>query len=114
VSGGGLSFSGYSEAAASTQLPGCKGFDYLALGLCSEAGEVAGKLKKLIRDEGKPGTLSPEVRLEIAQEVGDVLWYVDRLAAALGCDLQQVAAMNAAKLKDRMERGRLKGSGDSR
>ena len=55
---------------------------YSALGLASEAGEVAGKVKKSLRDD--KGQFLPEKRQEIAKEIGDVLWYI----AALCTDLR--------------------------
>lgn len=92
--------------------PGDKGVEYLILGLASEAGEVAGKLKKIIRD--KEGVMDAESRGAIADEIGDVLWYVTMLSMELGFTLDQVADRNAAKLRDRAERGKIKGDGDSR
>lgn len=105
----------YSTQAAATAIyPGRGGFVgvlYCALGL-GEAGEVQGKVKKLLRDDN--GVISNERRVEILSELGDVLWYVDRMAAELGADLEQVARMNLAKLADRADRGVLGGSGDTR
>lgn len=84
---------------------------YCALGLANEAGEVAGKIKKMIRDyDGVEGTL----RKETLKELGDTLWYLARLADELDCDLETVANQNIIKLKDRKERGVLGGSGDNR
>lgn len=80
---------------------------YLALGLTGEAGEVAEKIKKYLRD----GELD---KLLVAKELGDVLWYLTRLANALGDDLFSVAVMNIQKLQDRQDRGKLHGSGDER
>lgn len=80
---------------------------YLALGLTSEAGEVASNIKKLIRDgQYKPG--------DLAYELGDVCWYVARLAWAIGYDFSDILKLNNAKLTKRKEAGTLKGSGDSR
>lgn len=85
---------------------------YPSLGLCGEAGEVADKVKKIIRD--KDGVITDEEKLEIAKEVGDVLWYVAVIAHDLGFTLQEVAQMNYDKLKSRQQRGMLGGSGDNR
>lgn len=80
---------------------------YTALGLASEAGEYAGKVKKLLRDA--------EFNREAAKaELGDVLWYVAAAADALGFTLRDVADDNIIKLADRKSRGALRGSGDYR
>lgn len=88
---------------------------YPALGLASEAGEVAGKIKKILRD-GKSirAGLTPEKRLEIGAELGDCLWYIAVLCMDLDLDLDTFAVKNLEKLKDRQERGVLGGSGDNR
>jgi NTP pyrophosphatase (non-canonical NTP hydrolase) len=88
------------------------GVDYCIHGLTSEAGEVAGKWKKVLRDDD--GELSDEVRTAILHEIGDVLWYVSQLAVELQATLGAVASMNIAKLEDRKNRGVLGGSGDNR
>ncbi len=85
---------------------------YPTLGLAGEAGEVADKVKKVVRDKG--GTFDAESIAAIGKELGDVLWYVARLAAELGLDLEQVAQANLDKLASRQQRGVLGGSGDER
>jgi NTP pyrophosphatase (non-canonical NTP hydrolase) len=85
---------------------------YPTLGLCGEAGEVAEKVKKLVRDDA--GVLSDERRDAIAKELGDVLWYVAQLATEAGLDLDAIAEANLAKLLSRADRGVLQGSGDDR
>lgn len=80
---------------------------YLALGLMGEAGEVAEKIKKKIRD-GKFD------KAETAKECGDVLWYLARLCRALDSSIEQVAIQNFNKLQDRQNRNVLQGSGDNR
>src|SRR5512145_116642 len=85
---------------------------YPALGLASEAGEVCGKIKKVLRDEGGDLRRAPVGALK--DELGDVLWYVAVLAADLGLSLDEVAAHNLAKLTSRQQRGRLGGEGDER
>ena len=87
-------------------------FPYPALGLAGEAGEVADKLKKVIRDND--GVLTDPVRDAVAKELGDVLWYVAVLAYERDYDLNTIAQNNLDKLASRQERGVLSGSGDNR
>ena len=86
---------------------------YPALGLTGEAGEVAEKVKKWLRDE-EVEDISDERREAIAMELGDVLWYVTALANDIGYDLAEIAAMNMNKLYDRQDRNVIKGEGDDR
>ena len=81
-------------------------------GLTGEAGEVADKVKKVIRDRG--GVFDADTREAIKLELGDVLWYVAQLASELGYDLNEVADANLQKLSSRAARGRIGGSGDQR
>ena len=85
---------------------------YPTLGLCGEAGEVAEKVKKMVRDDG--GVLTAQRREALAKELGDVLWYVAQLATEAGLDLDTIAAANLEKLLSRQQRGVLQGSGDER
>jgi NTP pyrophosphatase (non-canonical NTP hydrolase) len=85
---------------------------YPTLGLAGEAGEVAEKVKKLLRDDG--GVLSAERRDALAGELGDVLWYVAQVATEAGLDLEDIAQGNLDKLLSRRRRGVLSGSGDRR
>jgi NTP pyrophosphatase (non-canonical NTP hydrolase) len=85
---------------------------YPALKLAGEAGEVAEKVGKIIRD--KSGMINAEDKRAIAKELGDVLWYLNALANEIGADLEAVARMNLTKLAERAERGTIGGSGDNR
>lgn len=84
---------------------------YPALGLAGEAGEVADKVKKIMRGDSE---LDSGRRHDIAMEIGDVLWYCATLANDLGFSLEEIARMNYAKLKSRQERGKISGDGDNR
>ncbi|HXV26855.1 MAG TPA: nucleoside triphosphate pyrophosphohydrolase family protein [Candidatus Paceibacterota bacterium] len=85
---------------------------YPVLGLNGEAGEVAEKVKKLIRDDD--GQITDDARTAIALELGDVLWYLATTARKLGVPLSEVARMNMEKLLSRRARGTTGGSGDNR
>ena len=86
---------------------------YPALGLAEEAGEVAGKYAKAIRDN-HGAVLDHDRETEIVKELGDVLWFVSELATCLGVTLEGVAKKNLDKLASRKERGKIHGSGDNR
>ena len=97
----------YQAQAKETAIyPKDKALEYLALGLVGEAGEVANKIKKVIRD----GTSSNNVR----DELGDVLWYLAMLSTEIGYSLDTIADKNLWKLANRKERNVLGGSGDNR
>lgn len=85
---------------------------YPTLGLANEAGEVAGKVKKVFRDRG--GEINEETRRALQAELGDVLWYLSQVCTELGISLEEVAESNLAKLHDRLERGVIRGDGDNR
>jgi len=88
------------------------GLYYTTLGLVGEAGEIANKVKKIMRDNN--GKLSKQAKADIYDELGDVLWYCASLADELGVNLEDVAGSNLIKLADRLKRGKIKGSGDKR
>lgn len=107
------SLNDYQEFTKTTAIyPKNKALEYLCLGLASEAGEVAGKLKKVIRDH--KGFTDHEADQALLKEVGDVLWYCARIVDELGGDFAQVAQDNMDKLSDRKNRGKIGGSGDNR
>ena len=85
---------------------------YCALGLCGESGEVAEKLKKILRD--KDGKIEDSDREAIAKELSDVMWYLNAMAFELGYSLHDIAEIGIKKLTDRHRRGVLHGSGDDR
>lgn len=85
---------------------------YPTLGLCGESGEVAEKVKKIIRDNN--GAFTEQKKNEIALEVGDCLWYISVLANNLGYALEDIARMNYDKLESRRQRNKLHGNGDNR
>lgn len=111
-----MDFSEYQKKAWSRAIYPHRGDNlaYTALGLCGESGEVAEKVKKLIRDKGSASQWSDEDRRLLLKELGDVLWYVAAAAAELRADLQEVVDMNLEKIDGRHERGTLGGSGDDR
>tara|TARA_A100000171_G_scaffold37393_1_gene36382 strand:- start:23 stop:382 length:360 start_codon:yes stop_codon:yes gene_type:complete len=104
----------YEMKAGQTAIfPKNQALEYLALGLTSEAGEVAGKVKKLIRD-GEDVEGFEMKKMAIASEVGDVLWYCAMLAKEVGVPLNDIMKDNLKKLHGRKVRGTLHGSGDNR
>ncbi len=109
-----MTFEEYQKQSRRTALYPNIGNNYIypVLGLCGEAGEVAEKIKKIIRDNG--GICSEEKKQEIKKELGDVLWYLSQISTELGLTLDEVATFNLEKLFSRLERGVLQGSGDNR
>jgi len=104
----------YENLAGQTAIfPKEKALEYLALGMTSEAGEVAGKVKKLIRD-GEDVEGFEMKKIAIASEIGDVLWYCAMMAKEVGVPLNTIMQENLKKLHGRKERGTLQGSGDTR
>lgn len=103
----------YQEEATKTAIYGSGSkVNYPVLGLVGEAGELANKYKKVLRDDD--GILHPDKREDMIKELGDVLWYVAALARDLGANLEDVALANLDKLKSRQLRGVIGGSGDNR
>jgi len=110
-----MTFDDYQKQALTTVISTDDSFKdtlHWVLGLCGEAGEVAEKVKKIIRD--KNGAISDEDKTELAKELGDVLWYLAVFAHEMGFSFEEVAASNLKKLQDRQARGVLGGSGDNR
>lgn len=110
-----MTFDEYQKKAITTAMKDDSSFEvfmYRTLGLAGEAGEVAEKVKKIIRD--KDCQLDDHDREELIKELGDVLWYLQALANYLKVPLSQVAELNLQKVLDRKNRGVTKGSGDNR
>lgn len=110
-----MKFDDYQRESAKTLINAEDSFKVLVrtvLGINGEAGEVAEKLKKIMRD--KDGKLSAEDKAAMADELGDILWYMARLADLTGYNLSQVAQMNLDKVMSRQARGKISGSGDKR
>lgn len=102
-----MNLNSYQKEAFKTAKKNAQNLNYMVLGLTSEAGEVAGKLKKRIRDNvfDKKAFLA---------EVGDVLWYIAGICSVCDVDLEDVAKENINKLIDRQNRNMISGSGDNR
>jgi len=109
-----MTFQEYQATSRQTAIYPDKGnnFIYPTLGLAGEAGEVAEKIKKIIRDKG--GVAGTTEREEIKKELGDVLWYIAQIATELGLSLEEVAQLNIDKLLSRLERNQIGGNGDNR
>jgi len=109
-----MTFQEYQEEARKTAIYPNKDNNYIypALGLVGEAGEIAEKIKKVIRDDNYE--ITDEKREELTKELGDVLWYIANLSKELNISMEDIAMRNIEKLKSRQERGVLGGSGDNR
>ncbi|OHA26608.1 MAG: hypothetical protein A3D52_00870 [Candidatus Taylorbacteria bacterium RIFCSPHIGHO2_02_FULL_44_36] len=109
-----MTFEEYQKKSRKTALYPKVGtsFVYPTLGLAGEAGEVVEKVKKIFRDDNGKVTVSKKE--EIKKELGDVLWYLSQVATEFGLSFAVIAKTNLDKLRSRVERGRLQGSGDNR
>ena len=109
-----MNFKTYQKNARETaQYPNLgSNYIYPTLGLVGEAGEVAEKVKKVIRD--KNGIFDENTKDALKKELGDVLWYLSNLSTELNFDLEEVALKNLEKLKLRAAKGLISGSGDDR
>lgn len=104
-----MSLNGYQrELTKFRKYPPDKTLEYCTIGLCSEAGEVADKVKKYIRGDAEFN------REGFLKELGDCLWYLAECATAVDAYLDDVAQMNLDKLKKRLEENKIKGDGDER
>ena len=103
----------YQQVAKTTAIyPREQAIIYPTLGLTGEAGEVANKVKKIIRDDGNK--INEGLVQEISAEIGDCLWYISVLADDIGIKLSDIANANLEKLANRKEKGTIHGSGDTR
>lgn len=110
-----MTFEEYQKQALTTVISADDEFRDLlhwVLGVNGEAGELAEKVKKIIRDKG--GRVSQQDKEELAKEIGDVLWYLAVFANDLGYKFEDIARANLDKLQSRKQRGALQGSGDNR
>jgi len=103
------------KAAGNEEIPETV-MKYLGLSYCSnglgEVGEIQGKVKKILRDQG--GVITEENKKDLAKELGDVLWYVAAMCTELDISMDDVAKGNITKLRSRQDRDQLRGSGDDR
>lgn len=111
-----MNFLDYQHATAKTAVyPGdtdIEALSYVTMGLVGEAGEIANKVKKILRDNG--GNVTMNHKSDLADELGDVFWYLSQFATESGFNLEAIAKRNVKKLTDRAARGTLQGSGDKR
>lgn len=104
----------YQKLAKRTAAPKDKNNEifHLLLGLVGESGEIAEKMKKIVRDNGSDFTTVDKDDLK--KELGDILWYVAILADYFDISFEDIASTNVKKLASRQARGKLSGSGDNR
>ncbi|NTW27027.1 MAG: nucleoside triphosphate pyrophosphohydrolase family protein [Candidatus Moranbacteria bacterium] len=109
-----MDFNEYQKETRKTAIyPGLgSNFSFPMIGLAGETGEVAEKIKKIIRD--KNGVVDEEARREVEKELGDVLWYLAQLATELDIALEDVVSRNLEKIVSRKERDMIHGDGDNR
>ncbi len=109
-----MDFKEYQKLCRETAIYPDLGHNYIypTLGLVGEAGEIAEKIKKVIRDNG--GVIDEERKQMIKKELGDVLWYLAQLSTELKLSFDDVASFNIEKLASRKERGTIHGDGDNR
>jgi NTP pyrophosphatase (non-canonical NTP hydrolase) len=108
-----MDFNNYQWRTGHTAVyPPESALEYLSLGLVSEAGEVAGKVKKIIRDNNSE--MTPELNEALQAELGDVLWYIAQMCTHLKTNMAIVAQKNVEKLAKRKQANTIQGSGDNR
>jgi len=108
-----MEFNTYQKQSQQTAIyPKNQGLQYTTLGLVGEAGEIANKVKKIIRDSNS--VVTEEHKKDLFKEIGDVLWYCAAVSTELGLDLSEIAQANIDKLQKRQKNNTLQGSGDNR
>lgn len=109
-----MNLNDYQTAALRTAAPRDKKneFFHLVLGLVGESGEIAEKIKKIVRDQDSD--FSKLDKADLTKELGDVLWHIAVIADYFDIPFEEVGATNIAKLADRLKRGVIQGSGDNR
>jgi NTP pyrophosphatase (non-canonical NTP hydrolase) len=109
-----MNFEEYQKKSRETAVyPGIgNNFIYPTIGLFGECGEVAEKVKKIVRD--KNSIVSPQDKDEIGKELGDVLWYIAAICSELKLSMNDIAELNISKLQSRKNRNLLHGNGDNR
>jgi len=85
---------------------------YTATGLAGEAGEVCNKIKKILRDNNS--IIDEDVKQKVLGELGGVAWYLTACAMEFGFSVEDVLNYNHQQIKDRLNRGVIKGDGDNR
>ena len=108
-----MNFNEYQQLARETAIYPKDNILYAVLGLTSEAGEVADKFKKCIRDNNSDFD-DIDFKESVKKELGDIIWYLGNIASDLDICLDDIAVTNINKLQSRKERGKLQGSGDNR
>ena len=105
-------FDMYQKVAKTTAIyPREQAIIYPTLGLTGEAGEVANKVKKIIRDGTDKN--NEDMVQAISSEIGDCLWYIAVLADDIGFKLSDIAIINLVNLANRKKNGTIRGSGDN-
>lgn len=102
----------YQQLAAEAAFYEHDDVSYCALGITGEAGEIADHVKKMLRDDY--GIITEERKEHLKKELGDVLWYLARMAGKLGYSMDEIAQTNLDKIHDRVKRNTQHGSGDNR
>lgn len=106
-----LPFNSYQELSHETAVyPTDLALEYLSLGLCGEAGELANKVKKVLRGDTDRDALEAGIK----HELGDILWYLSELCSEMGVSFEEVAVSNLLMLRQRARENKIKGSGDNR